>query len=128
MANDLNDWRIVEVLKLIRQCIVCPYCGALAATDAGVESHKKWHMTINNKVQDIDNKFAIIHEYVRGTGGMEDQIRDAITDLRSDAITAITGLSSRVSAIETEIIKPGSGVRARLVVIEANLGIVVPPT
>lgn len=125
MTTTSDDWRIVEVLKLLRQCVVCPFCGALVATDAGIEAHKRWHVVVNEKVQDIDNKFGIIDEYVRGTGGMEDQIRAAIistnnnvTQLRTDATSAIGGLGSRITVIETEITRPTTGMLARIQALE----------
>jgi hypothetical protein len=96
-----------------------------------------WHQSTNDYVINVDNKFVQIDEYVRGEGGMEDQIRAAITDqitatntlrtdataaitsVRTDATAAITGLASRVSAIEQELTRPVTGILARLAKLEA---------
>jgi hypothetical protein len=111
MAND--EWRSVEVLKLLRQCVICPQCGVLVTTQAGINAHIEWHNQLGQYVQSIDDKFQVIHDYVRGDGGMEDQIiaaltqlrtdaTNAITQLRTDATNAITALSARVTALENQ--------------------------
>lgn len=102
-----EEWRIVEVLKLLRQCVVCPLCGALVTTEAGVTAHKNWHSGASNKVDQIDTRFRDIDTYVRGENGMEQQIVDAITKVRTDATTAITQLrsdaTSAINALVTRV-------------------------
>jgi hypothetical protein len=104
------DWRIIEVLKLLRQCVTCPICGVLIATDAGIKSHYAWHTGVNTKVDQIDNKFSQINQYVRGSGGLEERITAAfITDRQ------------RLTAIEQEITRATTGILARLTALEARL-------
>jgi ribosomal protein S27AE len=109
MANE--EWRVVEVLKLLRQCVVCPRCGVLVATEAGIRSHIQWHDVVNETVQAIDDKFKAIDEYVRGDGGLEDRITEAIVADRA-----------RLTVIETEITRPVTGIRARLAALETSGG------
>lgn len=114
----MEEWRLLESLKLIRQCVVCPACGALVSTEAGIKTHTQWHERLGDKVTEIDGNFKLIDVYVRGEDGLEEKIiaafeqtnasvtklredaTAAIGQLRSDATNAITGLSNRVTAIE----------------------------
>lgn len=150
MADTLSgDWRIVEVLKLLRQCVVCPFCGVLVSTDAGISAHKAWHNQLQNYVESIDAQLANFSDYIiNPTTGLQKQIQDrldtitnyviapvtgleartvaaitntnqSVTTLRNDATGAITGLSGRVSTVEDEIVRPTTGIRARLTALEA---------
>lgn len=142
------DWRLEEILKLLRQCVVCPYCGALTATDAGIEAHKQWHDGMNEYVASVDQKLQQFSDYIvdpetglqqriqerldtisnyvvaPGTG-LEARIVEAFTStngsvsqLRTDATNAITDLSGRVTTVEQEIVRPNTGLRARLTALE----------
>jgi len=113
-----RNWREEEVLKQLRQCILCPACGVLVATEAGIKSHTQWHQGITDTVNAIDQKFQQIDTYVRGEGGLESQIinkfnqtdqataqlrtdaTNAINQLRNDATAAINSLNQRVTALE----------------------------
>lgn len=146
MSDNLNlmrsDWRIVEVLKLMRQCVVCPYCGVLVSTDAGISAHKAWHAQLQTYVESVDTRLAAFSDYIINpstgiqtqiqnrldtitnyvtapTTGLEARTTAAITQLRNDATGAINGLTSRVSTIEDEIVRPTTGIRARLTALEA---------
>jgi hypothetical protein len=126
---DHEDWRTEQALKLLRQCVTCPLCGASVCTARGIETHRAWHQTTGQYVSNVDDKFNVIDQYVRGEGGLEDQITAefadvradataAITTLRSDATTAIQNLASRVSTIEQELTRAETGVLARLNALE----------
>jgi hypothetical protein len=118
-----SDWRALEILKLMRQCVVCPVCGALVATEAGIDAHKNWHGTMTQHVEDVDTKLDLfskeivdpetglqkqiqkrldtITNYVTDPQtGLEKRVTDAITDLRSDATGAISSLDARIAALE----------------------------
>lgn len=105
-----DDWRIIEVLKLLRQCVVCPSCGVLVATQAGVDAHLAWHDGVNAKVADIDTNFNTINTYVTDPStGLEKRFADliqaatiAITTLRTDATTAIGTTNSAVDQVRTD--------------------------
>jgi len=119
MVNE--EWRSAEVIKLLRQCVVCPACGVLVATQAGVDSHINWHNAVNTKVDSIDQQFQAIDTYVRGPNGLEAQITTAFSNtngsitqlradakaytdaVRSDATTAIVALQNRVTGLETAV-------------------------
>lgn len=143
-----RDWRIVEVLKLMRQCVICPFCGALVATDAGIEAHKKWHINLDEYVAHVDQKFEEFADYIidpdtgiqqaiqarldtitnyvtAPTTGLESRVtvaitntNNAVTQLRNDATGAITDLSGRLTNVEQEIVRPTTGIRARLAALE----------
>lgn len=109
-VNDMvkgKDWRVYEMLKRLRQCVTCPRCGALVSTDEGGTVHIAWHDAIDAYIGSVDNNFQTIDVYVRGAGGMEDQIRTAIAQLRADATSAITQLrtdtTTAISAIQPKV-------------------------
>lgn len=143
-----EEWRSVEIIKLLRQCVVCPFCGVLVATQAGIDSHVSWHDNINEYVADVDsrleqfssyiidpvtgiqtqiqNRLDTITDYVTNpVTGLEKRVTDAVVSntnavdtLRNDATQAINGLTTRVSTIETEVTKQPDGIWARLAALE----------
>jgi hypothetical protein len=90
----------------------------MVTTEAGINAHLGWHDEINTYVQNVSNQFQGIDDYVRGDGGLEDQIvarfvstdaviaqlrtdaTNAINLLRADATAAIVSLQNRVTALE----------------------------
>lgn len=130
------EWRIIEALKILRQCQTCPTCGCNVCTERGIQLHLAWHETTDQYVAGVSEQFDAIDTYVRGEGGLEDQIRAAIADqvtattvlrtdatnaintLRTDATNAITALTARVSTIEQELTRPVTGILARLNALE----------
>jgi hypothetical protein len=143
-----EEWRSVEVLKLLRQCVICPFCGALVATQAGIDSHVQWHNNLDQYVANVDARLEQFADYiVDPETGIQFQIQDrldtitqyvinpvtglekiitdaltqtngAVTQLRNDAVGAIEGLTVRVTTIETEVTKQPGGIWARLSALE----------
>lgn len=104
-----DDWRILEVLKLLRQCVVCPFCGVLVATEEGLQAHTNWHNAINTEVSNIDTQFQAIDTYVRGDGGLETQIVDAfaekeieIAQIRADATQALADKEAEIVQLRND--------------------------
>ena len=129
----MDDWRILEVLKLLRQCVTCPTCGVLVATKQGIDSHIAWHENLQEYVDNVNAQLTEFSNYiinpntglekkisdrldtitnyvVAPTTGLEPRVTAAITQtngsvaqLRSDATAAITSLQSRVTALEQAV-------------------------
>lgn len=125
MPISTQDWRVLETLKLLRQCRTCPYCGALISRDEGEQAHIEWHNGLNDYVASVENNFNLFQDYIQGGGGMEEQIitafndmrgefydelqtlrtdaTNAINQLRTDATNAIIALQNRVTALENAL-------------------------
>jgi hypothetical protein len=144
-----DEWRSVEVMKLLRQCVVCPYCGALVATQAGIDSHVVWHNQLNDYVASVDERFTQFSDYIinPATGlqkqitdrldvitdyvtnpatGLEKRVTDAIvatngavTQLRNDATTAIQGNTSAIAQLRTDATNAIGGLTTRVTALEA---------
>lgn len=143
-----EEWRSIEVLKLLRQCVVCPFCGVLVATQAGIDSHLQWHNNLDEYVASVETRLEQFADYIVDpeTGiqtqiqkrldtitdyvinpatGLEKRMTDAIvgtngavTQLRNDATGAITDIGNRVGVIENEVTKQPGGIWARLAALE----------
>lgn len=96
----MEEWRITEALKMLRQCVTCPICGALVATEAGIRSHTNWHQGVTNKVEDINTKFQQIYDYIQTpVTGMEARMQQ----IRTDATNAIIADRNRLTSIEARL-------------------------
>lgn len=141
----MEDWRLIETFKRMRQCVTCSYCGALVSTTDGYQKHLDWHRNMNEWIQRVEDQFDVINNYVTDPeNGLEKRFNDlisqasealaqlrtdatnaiqgsnqAIAQLRSDATTAINEDRVRLSTIENEITKPG-GILARIAALEAE--------
>lgn len=94
-----EDWRIAEILKLLRQCITCPYCGVLVSTQEGLDSHTSWHRQVNEFAQSIDARFQQFADYIiNPVTGLQKQIQDRLDTITNYVITPGTGLEPRVFA------------------------------
>lgn len=123
---ETQEWRSLEIIKLLRQCVVCPYCGVLVATQAGIDSHTTWHEGLNTYVDNVNRTLEEFKKYITDpvTGiqkqiqdrldtitnyvtapstGLEQRITTAIVQLRNDATSAINSLISRVTALESKV-------------------------
>lgn len=140
-----DDWRLTEALKMLRQIVTCPLCGALVSQSDGLTIHTNWHNGMNNMVNQIGQNFDLIFEYVTNPDtGLEKRLSDLINDagtaintlrtdattaidttndsvntLRTDATTAIGEDRTRLGNIETEITRTPGGIWNRLEVLEA---------
>lgn len=94
-----DDWRILEVLKLLRQCIVCPFCGVLVATQEGWADHVSWHEQINSYTQNIDARFQQFADYITNPDtGLQVQIQNRLDTITNYVIAPGTGLEPRTFA------------------------------
>lgn len=96
MAND--DWRSVEIIKLLRQCVVCPYCGVLVATQAGIDAHTQWHEQLNAYVASVDQRFTDFADYIiNPETGLQKLIQDRLDTITDYVINPTTGLEKRAT-------------------------------
>lgn len=97
-----DDWRVVEVLKLLRQCVVCPICGSLVATQQGIDSHIAWHDQINEWVAGIESNLQQFSDYiVNPTTGLEKRVTDRLDTITQYVVAPTTGLEPRMTVAIT---------------------------
>lgn len=140
MANE--EWRILEVLKLLRQCVVCPHCGVLVATQAGIDAHINWHNGLSEYVANVDQRLESFSDYIinPATGlqkqiqdrldtitnyvtapetGLEPRITVAITELRNDATAGLVSATAANTQLRNDATAAINGILARLAILEA---------
>jgi hypothetical protein len=93
-----EEWRSVEILKLLRQCVVCPYCGVLVATQAGIDSHVAWHEQLNDYVASVETRLTQFSDYIiNPETGLQKQIQDRLDTITNYVIAPTTGLEPRTT-------------------------------
>lgn len=93
-----DEWRSMEVMKLLRQCVVCPYCGVLVATQAGIDSHTEWHRGLNEYVANVESTLNQFSDYIiNPVTGIQKQIQDRLDTITSYVIAPDTGLEPRTT-------------------------------
>ena len=136
-----DEWRSVEIMKLLRQCVVCPYCGVLVTTQAGIDSHIAWHQGVDAYVASVEQRLDQFSDYIinpvtglqkqiqdrldtitdyviNPTTGLEKRTTDAITQLRTDATNAITATNAAVAQLRTDATNAITGLTTRVTALE----------
>jgi hypothetical protein len=141
-----EEWRSVEALKLLRQCVVCPFCGALVATQAGIDAHVNWHGQMNEYVANVEQRLQSFSDYIidpqnglqkrvedrldqiteyviAPETGLESRVAEAITQLRNDATNAITTTNNAVTQLRNDATAAITGLSNRITALENTLGL-----
>jgi hypothetical protein len=126
------QWRSEEVIKLLRQCVVCPQCGVLVATQAGINAHIKWHNDLTQYVANVDARLEQITDYIiNPETGLQKQIEDRLDTITDYIIAPVTGLEARtvaaiqqtnaaVQQLRTDATGAINGLNARVTALETN--------
>jgi len=98
-----DDWRVSEALKMLRQIVTCPMCGALVSTADGYETHKQWHDAMNQYVATVDAKLAQFSDYIiNPETGIQVQIQNRLDTITNYVVAPQTGLEPRVTLAITQ--------------------------
>jgi hypothetical protein len=111
-----QEWRVTEVLKLLRQCVLCPLCGSLVATQAGIDSHIQWHNQVDAYAAETDARLHQFSDYiVDPVNGLQKQIQDRLDTITNYVTAPTTGLESRITAAITATNQSVSDLRTQAV-------------
>jgi len=95
-----DDWRVNEALKMLRQIVTCPLCGALVSTADGYTTHQQWHDAMNQYVASVDNRLAQFY-IINPETGLQVQVQRRLDTITDYVVAPETGLEPRVTAAIT---------------------------